>query len=283
MNKIEFLRPISIKGKIRIGKKHDGGYVVYGKNLDSVDVLLAYGVGWDTDFEEKFNEQTGKEVFMFDPTMLKGEQIIDRSALFQLIFQFQLRRATEYFYWAKDWKLKLEKLNSKGVHFVNEGISTKGETKYNTLGCHIEKYGLTNKRLLLKMDIENAEYDIFLDDSTYIHLQNVTQIIIEWHNLKNRLRDLGQILNRLKQDFEVVHIHGNNYGGTFVLYNFMSNNQEDMVLPDVLEMLLVRRNDILPEDYSTDVERYPIADLDYPNNPHNKELAADFCNSFMSP
>lgn len=31
---------------------------------------MSYGVGWDTDFEEHFNAITGKQVLMFDPTML---------------------------------------------------------------------------------------------------------------------------------------------------------------------------------------------------------------------
>jgi hypothetical protein len=40
-------------------------------------------------------------------------------------------------------------------------------------------------------------------------LRNVEQLIIEIHDLKNRLKLLKFIIQKLKEQFEPVHIHGN--------------------------------------------------------------------------
>ena len=81
-NKIAFLKPISIKKKIRIGRNHDGGYVFFERLLYEADILISYGVGWETSFEEHFNQITGKEVLMFDPTM-HGSYMVDFIYLFK--------------------------------------------------------------------------------------------------------------------------------------------------------------------------------------------------------
>ena len=58
MENLKFLQPLSVKNKMRIGPKCDGGYVVYIPSLYNVDVLLTYGVGWDINFEVDFYNLT---------------------------------------------------------------------------------------------------------------------------------------------------------------------------------------------------------------------------------
>ena len=47
----DFLIPLSITDKMRLGTEGDGGYVVYLLSLLTIDILMTYGIGWDINFE----------------------------------------------------------------------------------------------------------------------------------------------------------------------------------------------------------------------------------------
>ena len=121
---------------------------------------------------------------------------------------------------------------------------------------------------LLKIDIEENEYPLFYDDNFYKYLNNVDQIVIEFHNLKNRLRDLKSIVMKLKARYEIVHIHGNNHSGFFTLYKELS----DIVFPDVIELTFVKKECILSEDVVDEQINYPEKGMDYPNTPYKSDF-----------
>jgi hypothetical protein len=268
---------LSIKNKIRLGREGDGGYVVYSKLLDKTEVLITYGVGWEISFEEHFNQLTNRSVLMFDPTMF-GDYLIDWNEI--LKFTLRLRFVQVFIHLRRAlflWRKKKE-LRKKGILFISEGISAKktDEDKYDTLLGHLERFGQTGKQLLLKMDIEGVEYEVFNNDATYDCLINVNQLLIEFHDLKNRLRNVQHILARLSRDFEIVHIHANNAGHTFLFYDLTSEGNVDIALPDILEISFVRRELICSEDILTLPEQYPVSGLDFPNDPFKKDLKIGF-------
>jgi hypothetical protein len=275
MKFLDFLRPLGIKGKIRLGNRHDGGYVVYEKALRETDVLVTYGVGWNVAFEEEFNKITGKKVLMFDPTMV-GKYLVDIAKLRKDLLNLRFGALVRYL--CSKWVIwkKYKELESNGVLFVNEGIAASKSKKYDTLFNHMDRYDLQGKNLLIKMDIEGAEYKIFADRSIYSCLQNANQLIIEVHDLKNRLTDLKTIVEELDKFMVLVHIHANNYGETFKLFAGSESGGGDITLPDVLEMLFVKRKIILREDILDVPESYPVADLDAPNNPKRNDLPLGF-------
>jgi mannosyltransferase OCH1-like enzyme len=254
---IKFLSPTNLANKIRLGSQHDGGYIVYQPALFEADVLITYGVGWDMDFEVNFHDLTGKKVLMYDPTMFDGN----------------LEKSDRYI----DWKQKLKELRKDNIIFIDEGISAVRKPKYNTFENHLKDNHIVNEKILLKIDIEGDEYDIFSDADFYHHLQNVNQIIVEFHDLNNKLNVLKNIIDRLKNDFEIIHIHGNNNGKIFIL----SGVNSDIYFPDVVEITLVRRKDICEKDILKTSISYPVVGLDYPNNPAYKDypLRFDFTNS----
>lgn len=270
---LDFLKPLPIKNKIRLGSKQDGGYVVYKKALDQTDVLMTYGVGWDVAFEEDFNILTGKEVYMFDPTMF-GKYMLDFKTLKKHLVNTKLPAATEYLHrvW-KAWR-KRKALKKKHVYFVNEGIAAAPRAKYNTFEAHVKQFNLQDKRLLLKIDIENREYNIFGQPAIYQDLGPVNQLIIEIHNLKNRLRTVQQIIQQLRTDFELVHVHGVNSVPTFVLYG--PSPEEDIVVPDTIEVTFVKKGLIDPADVLSERIVYPVSGLDFPNDPGKKDLPLAF-------
>lgn len=271
MSSLKFLKPLPLGQKIRLGDQSDGGYVVYKKALDEADVLLTYGVGWDTSFEEDFNKATGKAAYMFDPTMF-GKYMVNFKHLRKITFSVRLHEITLYLgaIW-KAWR-KMKALKKKKVFFVNEGIANKASGKYNTLDAHMQKFKLHDKQILLKIDIEGNEYKIFNRAETYRNLANVNQIILELHDLKNRLRDVQQMLERLGADYDLIHVHGNNCGPTFVLYD----PSGDTVLPDTIEVTLVKRDTIHPADVLSEAVVYPVSGLDFPNDPKKKDYSLTF-------
>jgi len=269
-----FLRPITVKGKIRLGNRSDGGYVLYERLLGQADALVTYGVGWDISFEEQFNRLTGKPVIMFDPTMF-GKHLLNSKRLKQYLLSFRFGAgAVQLIQTWKLWRLK-KKMESRQVFFVNEGIAARRQDRYDTLGHHLERFQLTEKRLVLKMDIEGGEYNILADKATYKHFEKADQLIIEFHDLKRRLRDLRAICGELALHFSLVHIHGNNCGPTFTLYDLDSDMNNDVQFPDVLELVWVRSDRLSKEDISDERISYPVAGLDFPNDPNRKDYSLD--------
>lgn len=273
---VDFLIPHPVKGMMRVGNIHDGGYVVYGSLLHKTDILLTYGVGWDTGFEEHFHRLTGRGVLMFDPTMFRGIFLMDFRYLLKLAFQFELRVMLSYMSKVLGWWIKQKKFHSKGFHFIPEGIATEKRPHFDTLKSQITRYGIEDKVILLKIDIEGDEYAVFGNEMIFSELKNINQIIIEWHDLKTMFRELRNILSHLKNEFEIVHVHGNNCGTTFKLYDFFDDTANDILLPDVLEMTLVKRNSISPNDLMDTHIKYPVDKLDYPNDPDCLDYPLDF-------
>jgi hypothetical protein len=75
----------------------------------------------------------------------------------------------------------------------------------------LAKNGDLDKRLVVKMDVEGAEWDSLLQvpDET---LQRIDQLAIELHFVDQK--DFVKVVRRLKQFFHVVHLHFNNYACT---------------------------------------------------------------------
>jgi hypothetical protein len=273
MNTFEFLRPIAIKEKIRLGPKKDGGYVVYDRILKDTTVLLTYGVGWEVGFEEHFNEVTGSKVLMFDPTMF-GKYILDVKRLKKLYLKGEIRDSYKYLRFVLRMWNDLRQLRKQQIFFINEGIaSTKGE-KYDTFKNHLKRYHLINQQILLKMDIEGYEYQIFEDADIYQQLNGVNQIIIEFHDLHRLFFRFKAIVEKLKLDFEIIHVHGNNCGGQFYFND--PARDERIPVPKVLELTFVKKGKILVKDIVNEKIVYPIEGLDYPNRPKFNDLMLKF-------
>lgn len=275
MKKLDFLRPVPIGNKIRVGRDLDGGYILYKPLLAETDALMSYGVGWDISFDEQFNKLTNKTVIMFDPTMF-GKYMVDFRFLRARLLELRLMPA--FVHLLRIWLLwkKRRKLAKRKIFFVNEGIAAAKSGKYDTFAHHIERFNLQGMQLLLKIDIESGEYDIFKEGSIYRNLQQVNQIAIELHDLKNQLQEARAIIAELENSFFLAHIHPTNWGKTFKIYDFETNGQHDTIVPDVLELLFVRKDKVRKEDLLDRPVEYPIPGLDYCCNPETKDIAVDF-------
>lgn len=257
---LEFLKPISLSNKMRIGPNSDGGYVVYKPSLNNIDLLITYGVGWDINFEIDYYNLTGKKILMYDPTMF-GDKAIDKAYCSKLVKKCKINSFLKYVLNIYRWKKQFKILSEYDILFYNEGIACKASKKYDTFCNQLIKNDIRTDHILLKIDIEGNEYLIFNDADFIDNLNLVDQLIVEFHDLKNRLRSLESIINELNKQFYIAHIHGNNYSGGFYVYREFS----DIYFPDVVEMTFVRKTCVLNGDILQQEFDYPTQGLDHPN------------------
>lgn len=106
--------------------------------------------------------------------------------------------------------------------------------------------------LALQMDIEGAEFAVLLAASAET-LRRFRFIVVELHGLHDLWRPgplaiINQLADRLLADFDVVHLHPNNF--------LPPQGQGVLLVPPILELTLLRKDRIR--------QRAPIASLPHP-------------------
>jgi len=265
---LDFLKPYHVKSKIRAGKLKDGGYVIEESTLKNVDIIYSYGVGWDISFEKALLKKIKKVCRIFDPT-------IDVSNFSKHIYiqgkgNYYLLK---YFIATVLWKpyIYLHKALGYKIKFYSEGLGIRKEAKYNSFPNHVTRFGDQDKKIFLKIDIDGGEYEIFKTKEFVEALNNVVQLAIEFHNVKEKLADLKSIIESISNKLSLVHVHGNNWGGTF--------EYTGKQIPTVLELTFVSNTFLKVKEF--DKADYPIAGLDFANNPSLPEInLSQFTNNF---
>jgi hypothetical protein len=205
---------------IRVGGNGDGGYLI-PDDLEGIEYCFSPGVSVTADFENQLAERNIRS-FLADysveqPPILRPEFVFDR--------KFIGARNDEIFMTLDAWKQK-----------------------------YLPDY---HGEMLLQMDIEGGEYEVFLNATTEL-LSSFRIIVVELHSLE-RLFDrfafsiMQSCFDKLLSHFYVVHAHPNNCGGMLV--------HRDIGIPDVLELTLYNRSRGEPGAYRGD---YPHA-LDFDN------------------
>jgi hypothetical protein len=200
------LQPYTAEGfqKVRFGCMHDGGYILLD-DFRGIDTAFSFGIeanaSWDVDVANR-----GATVYQFDHTV--DAPITDNP---QLIFA-KKKITTEFF----------------------------ADSESATLSSLIEHHDKckTRPNMLLKMDIENNEWDV-LDTTPPEVLARLTQIVAEFHYFQSiaepHWRHLyARVLKKMSDCFAVVHIHANNFAGFANVANVM--------LPNMLEITFANRN-----------------------------------------
>ena len=147
-------------------------------------------------------------------------------------------------------------INDNRIQHFKIKVSNKNSHKEENLKRILSK--AKNKKILLSIDIEGDEYRVLHDiakQSKFIHL-----IVIEFHFLDKKRFLFKKVLKELKKNFDIIHIHGNNYT------SFCNDG-----LPITLEMTL-RNKKIYPLPQKNLVKKFPIKKLDYPNFKDKKDL-----------
>jgi hypothetical protein len=205
---IRLLAPVDVTsaGFVRVGRDHDGGYVMLDAFSPRPDAAYSLGIADDTSWDADIADR-GIDVYMYDHTISKLPADHSR------------------------------------FHFFRHGICGQPDAerpRLKTLETVIAENGHTSSHsLLLKMDIEGDEWPV-IAASSESSLQRFSQIVVEFHGLAcvydgaayRRIRDCLMRLNRTHQS---VHVHANGHEIPAWI--------GDLVLPDLLEVTWVRRKD----------------------------------------
>ncbi len=122
----------------------------------------------------------------------------------------------------------------------------------------LDPYLCDKKNIFLKRDIEGAEWDVFKN----INLENVSQMVVEFHSGFKYPKIDMDILNKIEETHYMVHIHGNNYRKAQIKVG-------EQVIHSVWEATYINKK------YCKNVSQIEYEyneELDAPNNPRWKEV-----------
>ena len=227
---IRLLRPISTgKELIRVGGNGNGGYLV-PDDFDGIGYCFSPGVSAVATFEEQLASQYGIKSFMADAS-------VEAPPLKNNLFSFE----------------------KKFLGSRNAGDFMRLES---WIAAHEKEIGNTD--LILQMDIEGSEYDVLIDTSIET-LKRFRIMAIEFHSMdmifnRSALRLLRPLVEKIANEFVVVHIHPNNYKPP--------RTHRGIQVPKVMEITFLRKDRIIqPTPHTPLAFPHPLDQRNVPSKP----------------
>lgn len=237
MNVIEkLLTPYKTKGtRIRIGPESDSGYVCIKEIANNAKNLISFGVGGNIEFEKIFVDNNVKVTcYDAEPNYDVFPQLKDLDTGSSTLID--------------------------GMTYVKEFATPDNINKL-----------FPEENFILKMDIENSEWDV-LRAITSKNMEKIDMLIIEFHinNEFYRTRNfyaIADVLIKLNEFHSLVHVHGNNHEG--YVYG--------QKIPNVLECCYISKKLNLSTEDKEDMI-FPIKNLDFPCKPNEQDLVLNWWN-----
>jgi len=164
----------------RFGEAHDGGYLVCGNLLGEVGAAYSYGIsgydGWGCDVSSRLKVP----VHQYDcfnttkPSCPTGQPFFHAECI------------------------------------AGERSVDKDGRVFDSLQSQVAKNGDAGKHLVVKMDVEGAEWDSILKTPDEV-LDRIDQLVFEFHGIERNAPFYLDVIAKLKRRFEIVHLHFNNY------------------------------------------------------------------------
>jgi hypothetical protein len=176
------LQPVFLKNCTfeRFGSANDGGYLMCQNLIEPLDAAYSYGVGTNDDWGCDVSRRYHIPVYEYDC--------------------FDPARPT---------------CNGGTLVFHNECVGGRSGYRasrfFDTLENQITKNGDIGRRLIIKMDIEGAEWDSLLAAPDEF-LSSIPQIAMEMHGYDDP--KIVAVLRKLKRNFYLVNLHFNNWSCT---------------------------------------------------------------------
>ena len=246
---LKYILPLKTNDLIRLGNKNDGGYIVSKRALKNVNFMISFGMSNNWSFEENFLKINSNNKI----------QIYDHTVGYKYFFLGFIKSIKRVFYFRSNLQNILKKfteligyhrvINNNRIQHLQIKVSPKNSYGENNLNRILSK--IKSKKILLSIDIEGDEYKIL--DNINKHSKLIHLLIIEFHYLDKKRPLFKRILEKLKKDFDIIHIHGNNYT------SFCKDG-----LPITLEMTF-RNKKLYPLSKKNLVKKFPVKELDYSN------------------
>lgn len=220
---------------IRIGNKNgDGGYIMADYFPDKA-VAYSFGIGNDVSWDDDIAERV-KTVLMYDHTISKLPPHKNKCKLIWTPF---------------------------GVSSYSSGAFTTLQ-RLITLNGHLDE-----ENMILKLDVEGAEYDVIKSTPTDVFKQ-FSQIVIEFHNMHifENIDTACFALEKLLKTHTPIHVHANNVG------RILKINNTNM--PELLEVTYLNKN-LFKGDEELTEHIYPMG-IDVRNCYYNDDIMLGYWN-----
>jgi hypothetical protein len=251
----------------RLGSAHDGGYVVALETIAAARLLLSFGVATNWDFErDAVAVNPALTVEAFDPSV--GPRhfagIAVRSAL-SVPLRFVAADPRGAFSSARRVGTAVDyfRFFSRGARHTRKRVWYNSDRDSAAIADILADVRASRRGpVFAKIDIEGSEYRIL--PWIIANPDLFTGLVVEFHHTDICAdifnRQMAQLLDR----FQVMHVHGNNYGDLAV----------DGSLPLSLEITFAHRRLTRRMTYASDGPSG--RGLDAPNDPRRPDFAIDF-------
>jgi hypothetical protein len=258
-------RPRRFPDLVRVGSEFDGGYVLPLSAIRASQALLSLGV------EENWAFEQG--VLALNPSIrltcvdgTTGPEQIRTKALRGMLQALLRLRAGKFVRMARllhrPRAFRQFFARHEFLKLMVAGRSGPGAATLEELLQRVRQ-GDAQRWVLVKMDIEGSEYDALA--ACVGGLRRVAVLIVEFHALDRNWQRFAATMDALAGSFVIAHVHGNNYDG------YVPGSH----VPQTLEVTLVHR-DLAAAAPPAASERYPLPDLDRPNNHRHPDLDLSF-------
>jgi hypothetical protein len=176
----ELIQPVALTNcqLERFGEIHDGGYLMCGNLLGAVQAAYSYGIGGYDKWGCDISSTLGVKVHQYDcfnttqPACPAGDTVFHAEC-------------------------------------VSDATTTSEGRVFDALQNQLARNGDHAKRIVLKIDVEGAEWDSLLHAPDEV-LERIDQMAVEFHGVHDQKYLL--VVQRLKRFFHIAHIHFNNFG-----------------------------------------------------------------------
>lgn len=197
------VRPVSTNYELtRIGGERDGGYLV-PNDLKGIQVCFSPGVSRCAEFE------------------------LDMA-----------RRGIDCF--LADYSVDAPPVSHPLIHFEKKFLGQVDDLSHVTLERWVARNAPHQRDFVLQMDIEGGEYPVIVETGSET-LRKFRILVIEFHAMESLYDKFGfNLINftftKLLKDFDVVHIHPNNFAEPIVYGNY--------AIPPYMEFTFLRKDRI---------------------------------------
>jgi hypothetical protein len=176
---LEALTPVTLKNCVmkRFGSAHDGGYVMCENLLQDVRTAYSYGIGGNDEWGCDVSTRLAVPVHQYD------------------CFEPPQESCPTGRFVAHD-------------ECVGPAPERRDGRAFDTMAHHVSRNRDEGKRLLVKIDIEGAEWQSLLATPDEV-LAAIDQLPMELHGTGDPL--FLEVVEKLKRNFYPVHLHFNNW------------------------------------------------------------------------
>ena len=201
-----FLRPAHTDTLVRLGRDHDGGYLVDERCVRAADFVLSFGVNDDWSFESDFRERNPVPVVAFDGS------VGPKQYLKHLVMSVtRIDKPATFLHWARVLR-DYGRFFKDDVRHVRRHVGVadgdRGGDGFACVARIVDEFVPAQARaLFVKVDIEGWEYRI-LDDLVAIS-DRVCGMAVEFHDVDLHLDRIAAFVERLP--LRLCHVHCNNH------------------------------------------------------------------------